>query len=570
MEQKSELNEAKHDVSSIIGLFLVDARGQVIFCNEDAQKILGQSPDAIVHQDIYAILPFLENKNGCQQYQRGDQCFLWQRIPLPKGRGLECAAECILLINLHYLETPQQLVEQQMRESLQEIIEGSFDGLLVTDGDGNVQMANQAYIHNTGIQKEQLDGHNMQELVNPVWMKQSVVFLVRQQRGPVSLQHETQNGKHIIVTGMPVFDREGNIKRIVVNSRDISEIYALNQKLQEAKAMEECYTQSLQMYQQSQDDLEHLVIYSNKMQNVFYTAKKLSNFDTSVLITGESGVGKEEVARYIHTHSLRSEKPFVAINCGAIPENLLESELFGYEGGAFTGALRGGKPGLFESASGGTLMMDEIGEMPLSLQVKLLRVLEKREVVRIGGSKPIPVNVRLISATNASLPNMVRQGTFREDLYYRLNVICIPVPPLRERPEDIPPLSLRFIHMFNTQYGASKRLTYAVLQEFQRYSWPGNVRELKNTIENMFVLSGREYLQVNDIPWRRSARSEGSPPPLRPEDQVNSLSEALEEYERQLLLVTSERCSSTREMAAELRVNQSTIVRKMKKYGITL
>ena len=325
MEQKSELNEAKHDVSSIIGLFLVDARGQVIFCNEDAQKILGQSPDAIVHQDIYAILPFLENKNGCQQYQRGDQCFLWQRIPLPKGRGLECAAECILLINLHYLETPQQLVEQQMRESLQEIIEGSFDGLLVTDGDGNVQMANQAYIHNTGIQKEQLDGHNMQELVNPVWMKQSVVFLVRQQRGPVSLQHETQNGKHIIVTGMPVFDREGNIKRIVVNSRDISEIYALNQKLQEAKAMEECYTQSLQMYQQSQDDLEHLVIYSNKMQNVFYTAKKLSNFDTSVLITGESGVGKEEVARYIHTHSLRSEKPFVAINCGAIPENLLES-----------------------------------------------------------------------------------------------------------------------------------------------------------------------------------------------------------------------------------------------------
>lgn len=369
---------------------------------------------------------------------------------------------------------------------------------------------------------------------------------------------------------MPVFDKDGNIKRIVVNSRDISEIYSLNQQLQEAKAMEKCYSQSLQMYEQSQETLDHLVIYSNKMQNVFYTAKKLSNFDTSVLITGESGVGKEEVARYIHTHSLRGEKPFVAVNCGAIPENLLESELFGYENGAFTGALRGGKPGLFESASGGTLMLDEIGEMPLPLQVKLLRVLERREVVRIGGSRPIPVDVRLISATNAGLADMVQQGAFREDLYYRLNVICISVPPLRERPEDIPPLSLKFIHTFNTQYGANKRLTYAVLQEFQKHSWPGNVRELKNTIENMFVLSGREYLQVNDIPWRRQEYGKAPFHPGSLEERPVSLEEALAQYERQLLVEACGKCSSTRQIAAELGINQSTVVRKLKKYGIVL
>ena len=258
------------------------------------------------------------------------------------------------------------------------------------------------------------------------------------------------------------------------------------------------------------------------------------------------------------------------MNCGAIPENLLESELFGYEGGAFTGALRGGKAGLFESASGGTLLLDEIGEMPLALQVKLLRVLEKREVVRIGGTKAIPVDVRLLSATNEDLPEMVRKGAFREDLYYRINVIRIHIPPLRERVEDIPLLSLKFMRMFNMQYGTNKRLTYAVVQEFQKYPWPGNVRELKNTIENMLVLSCRDYIQVNDIPWRGGRGREPLSYETPPEEETLPLEKAMEQYERQLLLAASERCSSTREMAARLKVNQSTVVRKLKKYGITL
>lgn len=570
MGKQKDTEICGHSGPGMIGLLLADQTGQVLSCSGDVEKLLGRSADAILHRNIYELLPFLKEKKVCRLCLEEKRSLLWQRLPLSAG-DQPGAGECVLLMGLNYLEAPQLWLEQHIRENLQEIIEGSFDGILVTDGDGNVQMVNQAYIHNTGIQKEQLVGHNMQELVNPVWMKQSVVFLVKQQKGPVSLQHETQNGKHIIVTGMPVFGHNGEIKRIVVNSRDISEIYSLNQKLQEAKAMEECYTQSLQMYEQTAENQDRLVIYSNKLQNAFYTAKKVSTFNTSVLITGESGVGKEEVARYIHAHSLRSEKPFVAVNCGAIPENLLESELFGYESGAFTGALRGGKAGLFESASGGTLLLDEIGEMPLALQVKLLRVLEKREVVRVGGSKAIPVDVRLLSATNANLSEMVRQGTFREDLYYRINVICIPIPPLRERPEDIPLLSLKFMHMFNTQYGTNKRLTYAVLQKFQKYPWPGNVRELKNTIENMFVLSGRDYLQVNDIPWCRT--KEGDVPPFTApseEDSPIPLEEALERYERQLLLNASKQCTSTRQMATQLKVNQSTIVRKLKKYGLTL
>ena len=304
-----------------------------------------------------------------------------------------------------------------------------------------------------------------------------------------------------------------------------------------------------------------MIIHSAAMQQVFRIAKRLSAFNSNVLITGESGVGKEEVTRYIHRNSLRAKRPFVAVNCGAIPENLLESELFGYEGGAFTG----GKAGLFEAANGGTLMLDEVGEMPLSLQVKLLRVLESREVVRIGGNQAIPVDVRIISATNQDLEEMAKQGKFREDLYYRLNVVRLDIPPLRERPEDIPPLSLMFINRFNSQYGMNKQFTYPVLRELQKQVWRGNVRELKNTIENMFVLSSRDYLQIQDLPWRRDREQE----PIKHEQTaVQSLDEAVADFERQLLQSARQRCGSTRQMAAELKVDQSTVVRKMKKYGL--
>lgn len=548
------------------GLLGLNEDYRVIFCDGVAEELLGVQEDAILHHKLQELCPEFSSHGGdgdgiIWHQRQGEIHGVLHRIYGADGEGPAYVAA----LSKFYPVPHPAAVEQWVLEDLQEIIEGSFDGILVTDGEGNVQLVNQGYVHNTGITKEQLLGHNMQELINPVWMKESVVFLVKKQKGPVSLRHTTQNGNKIIVTGMPIFDESGDIKRIVVNSRDISEIYSLNQKLQEAKHMEQLYMQNLTIYERNAENQEKLVIHSPAMQQIFHMAKKLSAFNTNVLITGESGVGKEEVTRYIHRNSLRREQPFVAVNCGAIPENLLESELFGYEGGAFTGALKEGKAGLFESANGGTLMLDEVGEMPLSLQVKLLRVLEKREIVRIGGSRAIPVDVRIISATNQDLAAMVKQGKFREDLYYRLNVVRLAIPPLRERPEDIPPLSLMFINRFNAQYGMNKQFTYPVLREFQSHEWKGNVRELKNTIESMFVLSSRDYLQLNDLPWRKK--------PERGEvksDQAaaQSLDEAVADFERQLLEAARRRCGSTRQMAAELKVNQSTIVRKMKKYGL--
>ncbi len=220
------------------------------------------------------------------------------------------------------------------------------------------------------------------------------------------------------------------------------------------------------------------------------------------MITGESGVGKEVVANFIHLeNSLKKNKPFVAVNCGAIPENLLETELFGYCDGAFTGALKGGKNGLFEAANGGTLFLDEIGEMSLNLQVKLLRALETRTITRVGAANAIPVDIRVIAATNKNLSQCVANGTFRDDLYYRLNVVSLEIPPLRARTADIAPLALKFIHKFNRLYGQNKKFTYEVMKEMENYPWPGSIRQLKNVIENMVVVSNNEFLQINDLPW---------------------------------------------------------------------
>ena len=307
------------------------------------------------------------------------------------------------------------------------------------------------------------------------------------------------------------------------------------------------------------------VVVDLKMKEIFSLAKKISNFNTTVLITGESGVGKEVVANYIHNeNALKKDMPFVGVNCGAIPENLLESELFGYMEGAFTGASKGGKAGLFEAANGGTLFLDEIGEMSLNLQVKLLRALETRTITRLGASTPIPVDIRVIAATNADLAEKVEAGSFRGDLFYRLNVVSIKIPPLRERVADIAPLALKFIHKFNRQYGQNKKFTYEVMKELENYSWPGSIRQLKNVIENMVIVSNNEYLQLNDLPW---FANNTTPAEIKREEEL-SLQDSLDQYELQILKNAKQKYGSSRKMAEALKVDQSTVVRKLKKYQL--
>ncbi|HWQ78612.1 MAG TPA: sigma-54 dependent transcriptional regulator, partial [Anaerovoracaceae bacterium] len=320
----------------------------------------------------------------------------------------------------------------------------------------------------------------------------------------------------------------------------------------------------------SNDKEQFILAVSKAMQEVLKLAEKVANFQATVLIMGESGVGKEEVARYIYLNSLRSKKPFITINCGAIPANLLESELFGYEKGAFTGANQTGKSGLFESADEGVVFLDEIGETPLDFQVKLLRFMETKEVRRVGAVSGKIVDVRIIAATNKDLENMVNEGTFREDLYYRLNVVKIKVPPLRKRIDDITPLGMFFLAKFNEKYKQNKELTFDVIKELEKYVWPGNVRQLKNVIENMVVVSNNDYLQVDDLPWNIDFETGGNKKIMNiiTDNDNLTLEEATELLERMMLEKAKNKYKTTRMIAEKLQVDQSTVVRKLKKYNL--
>ena len=462
--------------------------------------------------------------------------------------------------------------ENSLSKELEEILEGSFDGILVTDKDTNVLYANKSYERVAEIPLSDLEGHAMKDLYNPVWLPNSVASIVAEEKRPVSKRQVVKSGRHIMVTGRPVFDEEGEIKKIVINARDISEIYDLREELIESRATNKMYTDRFDYDDAIDIDKEGgIVAVSKPMRRIITLAEKIAPFQATVLISGESGVGKEEVAKFIHKNSTRKDKPFIPVNCGAIPHDLLESELFGYEKGAFTGAISTGKMGLAEAADGGTIFLDEIGETTLEFQVKLLRFLETGEIRRVGSTQSKNVDARVIAATNKDLMELVREGKFRDDLFYRLNVVQINVPNLSERTEDIMPLANLFLNRFNRKYGQEKMLTYDVIKEMENHDWVGNVRELKNVIENMVVVSNNEYLQTEDLPWEVSERSvwedeeEDDPPESFFEVPLN---DAMDMYEKEILERAHRKYGSTRLMADKLKVNQSTIVRKMQKYGI--
>jgi DNA-binding NtrC family response regulator len=309
---------------------------------------------------------------------------------------------------------------------------------------------------------------------------------------------------------------------------------------------------------------------SEAITQVFELIKKVADTDSTVLVLGESGTGKELINRAIHYNSLRREGPLIPVNCAAIPEELLESELFGHERGAFTHAIRT-RIGRFEQASGGTIFLDEIADMSPSLQVKILRVLQDRSFERIGGVKTIKVDIRVIAATNQNLEEMVRQNRFREDLYYRLNVIPIRVPPLRDRVADIPLLVQHFLHEFSRKKKKPiKRLSPQALDLLLRYPWPGNIRELENLMERLVILSEGEEVQVAELPERFRAKT--AAPPVKPQEipeQGIHLTAAVQEFERDLILKALDRSNWVKSRAAQLlHLNRTTLLEKMKKQNI--
>jgi PAS domain S-box-containing protein len=503
-----------------------------------------------------------------EQFKLNEKVYLanWATMEL-QGKPL---GELAFLRDMSFYESLTSELDRvtDLSKELNAIIDSSFDGIYVTDGQSRTLRVNQAYERISGIKSAEVVGRTMSSLVTEGFYNESATLKVLEEGRPVTIvQHIMKTGKTIVVTGNPVYDDNGTIFRVVTNVRDVTELNQLQEKIKKMEQLQSRYELELQQLRGGTEDQRRFVIKSKKMKEIYGLALKLSKVDSTILIQGDSGVGKEVFSEIVHSHGARQKKPFVKISCAAIPENLLESELFGYAPGAFTGANREGRAGIFEIANGGTIFLDEIGELPMSLQVKLLRVLQEREIVRVGGSRSIKVDTRIMAATNRDLEEMVRHKQFRKDLFFRLNVVPVLIPPLRERKEAISHFIYFFLDKHNRKYGFSRQITPEAVDTLVEYDWPGNVRELENMIERLVVMAQGEIIAADDLPGRvKGEQVVGNTQSL----EEKPLKQALAELEGQLLRSALVKHGSSRKAAAALGVNQSTVVRKASRLGICL
>lgn len=374
------------------------------------------------------------------------------------------------------------------KEILPKILDASFDEIFVIDSKGVVIYVNKACERHYGLTTSEFIGKSSYELAAKGFWYPSVTPQILRNKKRISLIQETLIGVKLLVTATPVLDEKGNVSMIVMNARDVTELIKLKKQVNETTNLAEKYKTEADEFRKRELDTDNFIISSREMENVFEMAKRVATVDSNVLILGESGTGKSFLAKWIHKMSKRCKGPFVTLNCASIPEQLFESELFGYTPGAFTGANKYGKTGLIELADKGTLFLDEIAEIPLRLQAKLLEVIEERKFIKVGGKETKTIDIRILAATNRDLKTLVKKGLFRDDLYYRLNVIEITIPPLRERLEDIMPLVSYYIQKYNKKYGCKHRFAKESLDILLSYSWPGNVRELSHVIERLVVI----------------------------------------------------------------------------------
>lgn len=465
----------------------------------------------------------------------------------------------------------KEVVELREAHQLERaIINSVYDGVYITDGQGYTLDVNDAYVRITGIPREEIVGRHMKELIDEGYFKSSASLMVLETRQPVTIIDNIRGGVTCLTTSNPVFNEKGQIIRVVSSVRDMTELAELKSKLEQANQLNQKYEQELELLrrQQLQDDL--IIGQHETMRALRRMIEKVAKTDATVLILGETGVGKELVAKEIQRLSPRRNGPFIRINCAAVPEHLIESELFGYERGAFTGANSTGKPGIFELAESGTILLDEIAELPMDTQAKLLRVLQEKEVTRLGGTRPRKLDVRILAATNKDLEQQVAKGLFRKDLYYRLNILPITVPPLRERREDIPLLVDYFLRLFNRKYGTSKSFSRPALHRLCDYSWPGNVRELRNLVERLVIVTQEDIIGPEHLVGLVVHR--GQKEALCPANsgEIHTLKEAVRELERHLISEALRTYGSTHRAAHALGVSQPTVLRKIKKLGIKL
>lgn len=570
---KRQLEYTVEQVNAIINsghnaIIAINTNGRIILMNKSAEKLVGASVEEATGKLLEDIIPYsnittLLQTGAAEPVQRIviGQTILAINKNLIVSKG-EIIGTVGIFQDISELEKISQELKivQEINDELNAILDFSADGFVISNGDGIIIRANKSSYEILGIKEKSLEGVPVDRLIKAGYTNESVTKKVLENKVPISIVQHLKTGREILHTGTPIFNESGEIFRVVANMRDLTELNFLREKLREEQNLVGKYLNELEKFRK-----EHLrsdfICKSEIMEEKIEMAIKVAQVNSTVLLLGESGVGKEQIVGIIHEASNRAEKPFIKLNCASIPASLIESEMFGYEGGTFTGASKEGRPGLFEISNGGTLFLDEIGELPFDMQAKLLRVLQEKEIYRVGGRKPIKLDVRIIAATNRNLEQMVKDGKFRQDLFYRLNVISIWIPPLRERKEDIPALIQHFLEKYNQQYNKNKKVSPQLVERMFYFEWPGNIRELENTLERMVVLSHLDLIDVDFLTNGKGDRSFKEPTTL-------NLKDILDETEKNLILRVYGECKSTRKAATILGVDQSTIVKKMKKYSL--
>lgn len=439
------------------------------------------------------------------------------------------------------------------------------DGIYITDGNGIVLSVNKSYEDIVGISADEMIGHHISLVKDRVNTDEIVALMVIEQKRKLRLSKVIgDTNKLVLISGYPRFNDNNEIVSVLTVIRDLTELFEIKERLEKAEREKEQYLKELNQMKIGQSELPGIVGQSVEIHRIKELILNIAKTDASILITGETGCGKEVIAKGIHQNSNRAEMPYIKVNCVAIPDALLESELFGYEKGAFTGALNKTKPGMFELANGGTLLLDEIGDMPMNLQSKLLRVLQERELRRIGGTDNIKLDLRLIASTNKDLKMLIAENKFREDLYYRLNVVPIYVPPVREHKDDIPLLVEHFLALFNEKYKRNKTIDAKTMAVLEAYDWPGNVRELSNLVERLIVSDSKKQISHDSVMNILGYKALFNDKIL----SSSTLKDAVENLEKQMIESALKKYGSTYKTATALGTSQPTLYRKAKAYGI--
>ncbi|MFQ4258932.1 UNVERIFIED_CONTAM: AAA family ATPase [Clostridioides difficile] len=471
-------------------------------------------------------------------------------------------------------------------EFYQKILEASHDEICVSDDKGIIIYCNKAFEENYGLKKEDILGKNVSFLEDSGYSTKSPIPIVLKTKTKFSLEQDTQTGKKLIITATPIFDENGNLEFTVENCRDITELNNIKNKLEDIKKQVKKYKSEVETLYRTALRIEDTVIMDGiVMRPIINTVNHVSKTDVSVLLLGESGTGKSSLARYIHHNSNRSNGPFITINCATISPQLLESELFGYTSGAFTGASTKGKVGLVELANGGTLFLDEIGDIPQNLQAKFLQLIQDRTFTPVGSLKNKKVDIRIISATNVDLVSKVKEKKFREDLYYRLNVIEIKLPPLRERRDNLVEIIKYYFNRYSSDFNLNKTISKEAMDAIANYRFPGNIRELQNIIQKILLTCTDNHITIDDLPniltknihitnnGNKTHISQINKVIISDSKSTNyknkNFDTLIKEYEKNIILDAYEKFGSSYKVAKHLEISQSKANRLIRKYTNT-